>query len=166
MRPLLDKAQPQSSSGTDAGCLDLRESHMMKKILIAYDGSAPAKDAYEFARDLAQKYDADLYVLAVARPPEFGDDVETEAVIENSRKHYEKVLAPLKAGARADAGRVHFKIAVGHPAEQIIRHAEDEYKVDLIVMGHRGKSLFERLRVGSISKQVIHYAHCPVTIVR
>lgn len=139
---------------------------MIKKILVAYDGSAPAHDAYDFALDLAKKYDADLYLLAVARPPEIGDDVETEAVIENSRRHYEKVLAPLRSQAPSTGVRVHFKLAVGHPAEQIIRHAEDEYKVDLIVLGHRGKTLFERLRLGSISKHVIHYAHLPVTVVR
>jgi len=73
---------------------------MINRILLAYDGSAPADKAYSFALDIAKKYDADLYVLAVARPPEFGDDVETEAVIENSRKHYQKVLAPLKALSR------------------------------------------------------------------
>ena len=73
---------------------------------------------------------------------------------------YEKALAPLRAASRSEKTRVHFKIAVGHPAEQIIRHAEDEYKVDLIVMGHRGRTLFERLRLGSVSTQVIHYAKC------
>lgn len=139
---------------------------MIKKILVAYDGSGAALDAYEFAVDLAGKYGAEIYVLAVARPPDIGDDVETEAVIENSQRHYEKVLAPLKSRATSQSVPHHFKIAVGHPAEQIIRHAEDEYKVDLVVMGHRGHTLFDRLRLGSISKQVIHYAHCAVTIVR
>lgn len=139
---------------------------MIKRILLAYDGSAPADKAYSFAFDIAKKYDADLYVLAVARPPEFGDDVETEAIIENSKKHYQKVLAPLKARAPSLGVRLHFEVAVGHPAEQIIRHAEHQYHADLIVLGHRGKSLFERLRLGSVSRQVIHYAHCAVTVVR
>lgn len=138
---------------------------MIKSILLAYDGSAPADKAYAFALDIAKKYDADLYVLAVARPPEFGDDVETEAIIENSKKHYQKVLAPLKAQAPSQGVRLHFEVAVGHPAEQIIRHAE-QFKAELIVIGHRGKSLFERLRLGSVSKQVIQYAHCSVTVVR
>ena len=139
---------------------------MIKRILLAYDGSAPADKAYAFALDIAKKYDADLYVLAVARPPEFGDDVETEAIIENSRKHYHKVLAPLKAHAPAAGVRLHFEVVVGHPAEQIIRYAEKHYQADLIVLGHRGKGLFERLRLGSVSKHVIQYAHCAVTVVR
>lgn len=138
---------------------------MIKNILLAYDGSAPAEKAHLFALDLARKYDADLYVLAVARPPEFGDDVETEAIIENSKKHYHKILAPLKAQAPSVGIRLHFEVAVGHPAEQIILHAE-RVKADVIVIGHRGKSLFERLRLGSVSRQVIHYAHCSVTVVR
>ena len=58
-----------------------------------------------------------------------------------------------------------FRVAVGHPAEQIIYHAERE-GVDHIVLGHRGKSFFERWRLGSISKQVIQYAHCAVTVIR
>ena len=139
---------------------------MIKRILLAFDGSEPANKAYAFALDIAKKYDADLYVLAVARPPEFGDDVETEAIIENSKKHYQKVLAPLKAQAPSLGLRLHFAVAVGHPAEQILRHAEQLYRVDLIVLGHRGKTLFERLRLGSVTKQVMHYAHCAVTVVR
>ena len=63
---------------------------MMKRILVAYDGSAPADKAYAFALDLAKKYGADIHVIAVARPPDFGDDVETAAILENSVKHYDK----------------------------------------------------------------------------
>ncbi|HMK13908.1 MAG TPA: universal stress protein [Burkholderiales bacterium] len=138
---------------------------MIKRILVAYDGSAPADKAYAFALDLAEKYGADIHVIAVARPPDFGDDVEVNAILDNSIKHYEEVMAQLKSRAASLGLNPHFKVVVGHPAEQIIYRAE-EYKTDLIVMGHRGKTLFERLRLGSVSKHVIHYAHCAVTIVR
>ena len=45
---------------------------MFKKILVAFDGSAPAVKAFDLAMDLAGKYAAALSVLAVARPPEIG----------------------------------------------------------------------------------------------
>lgn len=138
---------------------------MYKKILLAYDGSAPADKAFAHAVDLATRYQASLDVIAVARIPEFGDDVETEAILENSQKHYEKVLAPLKEQIASQGMRACFEIAVGHPAEQIIYYAEKN-DVDLIVMGHRGKTFFDRWRLGSVSKQVIHYAHCDVLVVR
>lgn len=138
---------------------------MISRILVAYDGSDPANKAFSYALDLAKKYQASIAVLAVAKPPDFGDDVETEAILENSQRHYGQLLEHLKPKALAEGVTATFEVAVGHPAEQIIYHAE-EIKADLIVMGHRGKGFFERLRLGSVSREVIHYAHCAVTIVR
>ena len=136
---------------------------MIRKLLIAYDGSDSAKAAFDLALDLAEKYGAELHVLAVARPPEFGAEVETEAAIENSRRYYTHLLQPLKsqvAGLTA-----HFEVMVGHPAESIVLYAED-HDIDHIVLGHRGHSLFERWLIGSVARQVIAYAHCTVTVVR
>jgi nucleotide-binding universal stress UspA family protein len=58
-----------------------------------------------------------------------------------------------------------FEVAVGHATQQIIYHA-DRYQVDLIVLGHRGKSMFQRLLLGSVSKQVVQYADRTVLVVR
>ena len=138
---------------------------MMKKISLAYDGSDPAKKALATALDLARKYQAELYVLTVAQPPDFGEDVETEAIIENSRNYHERILAPVKDLVATSGVTAQFEVAVGHPAEQIIYHA-DRYQVDLIVLGHRGKSLFRRLLLGSVTKQVTQYADRTVLVVR
>ena len=138
---------------------------MYRKILVGYDGSKAGKKAFDKALDLAAGVKADLYVLTVVRPPEIGDDVEGEAVIENSRTYHAKLLAPLKRLVSAKGVKGHFEVAVGHPAEQIIYHA-DRYQVDLIVLGHRGKSLFRRLLLGSVSKQVVQYADRTVMVVR
>jgi nucleotide-binding universal stress UspA family protein len=54
---------------------------------------------------------------------------------------------------------------VGHPARQIIYHA-DRRKVDLIVVGDRGRSKFAKLLLGSVSKQVVQYANRAVLVVR
>lgn len=138
---------------------------MINRILVAYDGSDPAKKAYDFALDLAQKYQAEVWVLTVARPPDFAEDVETEAILEGSRKYHHRLLAQLKQQSAGAKLHIHFEVAVGHPTEQIIHHAE-QHEVDLIVMGHRGKTFFERLRLGSVSKQVMHYANCAVLVAR
>ena len=137
----------------------------INKILLAYDGSEAADKAYGHALDLAGKYGADLRVLAVASPPEFAEDVETEAILENAQEHYEKQFLNLKEQAAAQGVQPRFEIAVGHPAEQIIYHAEED-GVDLIVMGHRGKTFLQRWLLGSVTKRVISYAHCMVLVVR
>ena len=59
-----------------------------------------------------------------------------------------------------------FHVAVGHPAEQIVRYAEEQ-AIDHVVVGHRrGHTLFERWLIGSVARQVIAYAHCTVTVQR
>jgi nucleotide-binding universal stress UspA family protein len=135
----------------------------MKKLLVGYDGSDSASAAFDFALDLARKYGAELHVVAVARPPEFGEEVETEAVIEQSRRHHGRILQPLKARA---AGLIaHFEVKVGHPAESLLLYAED-HGVDHIAVGHRGHGLFARWLIGSVARQVMAYAPCAVTVVR
>jgi nucleotide-binding universal stress UspA family protein len=137
----------------------------MNRILIAYDGSDAAARAFSLGIDLAGKYGAEVRVLAVARPPEFGNEVEAEAVIENSKKHYHQVLKPLHALVATAQVKAHFEVAVGHPAEQIVRHAED-WKADLIVVGHKGQGILSRWLVGSVAKQVMQHAPCAVLVVR
>jgi len=136
-----------------------------RRILVGYDGSAAGRKAFEAALELAAKDGAELHVLSVARPSEVGDDVETEAVIENSRQYHRRLLAELKSSAAAKSVRTHYEVAVGHPAEQIIYHA-DQHGVDLIVVGDRGRSKFAKLLLGSISKNVVQYAGRPVLVVR
>jgi nucleotide-binding universal stress UspA family protein len=138
---------------------------MITRILLAYDGSEPADHAASFALDLARKYSASLSVLAVSRPPDIAEDVETRAIIETSQKHYHHLLGQLRHRLFADVPTITTDVKVGHPAEQIVKYAE-QHSIDLIVMGHRGKSFFERWRLGSISQRVLSYAHCPVLIVR
>lgn len=138
---------------------------MTKSILLGYDGSDSANDALGFAVGLARVFGAELHVLAVARPPELGDDVETSAVIENARRHYDQLLRGVGAKLAQEAFKTHFQVVVGHPAEQIVRYAEGN-GIDHIVVGHRGHTLFERWLIGSVARQVIAYAHCAVTVVR
>lgn len=138
---------------------------MVRRILLGYDGSECSKKAFEMASELAVTHGAELYVLSVARPPEVADDVETEAVIENSRRYHRALLAELKPAVSARGIKAHYEVGVGHPAEQIIYDA-DRHDVDLIVVGDRGRSKFARLLLGSVSKAVVQYAGRAVLVVR
>ena len=138
---------------------------MFKHILIAYDGSPPADKAFALACDLARQMRAKLTVFAVTRPPDIGADIETEAMIEAGQKQLKHLLREL--GRRPDTHdvQVHFETRIGHPAEQILRYA-DEHGVDHIIVGHRGKGMLKHWLVGSVSRQVIDHAVCSVTVVR
>ena len=138
---------------------------MYRRILVGYDGSAAGRKAFDTALELSVQHGAELYVLSVARTLDVPDDVEAEAVIENSRNYHRRLLGELQPLTAAKGVKAHFEVAVGHPAEQIIFDA-DRHAVDLIVVGDRGRSKFTRLLLGSVSKQVTEHAGRPVLVVR
>ncbi len=138
---------------------------MNARILCGYDGSTAAGKAFDFAVSLAAAFGGELRVLAVAQPPEPPEDVETEALLESAQVHFEKQFAALRQNASAKGVSPQFEVASGHPAEQILYHA-DRWKTDHIVLGHRGKNMFQRWLMGSVSHRVLSYATCTVTIVR
>lgn len=138
---------------------------MFKKVLLAYDGSAASLKAFEQAVEMAKSFDAQLGIVVVLRPPEFAEEVETRAIIDNARNRFDQELASLKTRAQACGIEPVAFTCVGHPAEQIIAAAE-RWGADLIVTGHRGQGLFERWLLGSVSRVVIAYARCAVMVVR
>ncbi|MGE0375903.1 MAG: universal stress protein, partial [Planctomycetaceae bacterium] len=62
-------------------------------------------------------------------------------------------------------GTVATTVLCGHPADVIIEFAERE-KVDLTVLGARGKSPSERFLLGSTSQKVAKHAPCSVLVTR
>jgi len=56
-------------------------------------------------------------------------------------------------------------LTYGEPAEEILLVTERE-KPDLLVMGSRGLSGFERAMLGSVSLKVLHHVTCDMMIVR
>ena len=138
---------------------------MIQKILIAYDGSEPANKAFAYALELAQRFGAQLELIGVLRMPEFGGASECAALMEEGKRHFADQTRAFCERARSAGVDLKRNSLVGHPADQIVRRAA-EASVDLIVLGHRGKSLVERWLTGSTTKQVMGYAHCPVLVVR
>jgi len=140
---------------------------MISRLVVAWDDSDQARKGFDFALAIGAKFGAELHVLSVARPPEPPVAVEMEAVLESAREYYERSWEPLRAQSAAQGVPAVFEVRVGHPADQIVRYAA-EVAADMIVMGHRGKSasFIERWRLGSISKRVLSYATCTVTVVR
>jgi nucleotide-binding universal stress UspA family protein len=88
-----------------------------------------------------------------------------EAVLDDAREHYEEGFRKILEKAKGHDVEITTDIAVGHPAEQIVHRAEQD-NVDLIILGRRGMSRFEKWLLGSVSERVLRYAHCPVMVAR
>jgi len=138
---------------------------MIKKILVAYDGSEPADKAFDYALEFAGKFDSEIEVAGVLRPPEFGGALEAAAMIEDGRRHFLEQTRKLEERAHRAGITVRCRSLVGHPGDQIVRCAA-EVGAGLVILGVRGKSLVQRWLTGSTAKQVMSHAHCSVLIAR
>jgi len=138
---------------------------VIRKILLAFDGSEPSRKALSFAMDLARNHHAELAVLTVAEVPQLPEDVETTAILEQSQAAHRKLLESVGDELRSSGLQASLHLAVGHPAHQILGEAS-QLGVDVIVLGHRGRGLLDRWRLGSVTHRVISYAECAVTVVR
>jgi universal stress protein A len=58
-----------------------------------------------------------------------------------------------------------FLIRKGRPADEIIAAAKEK-DIDLIILGSRGKSALSSLLVGSVARNVVNHAPCPVLVVK
>ncbi|HOW17738.1 MAG TPA: universal stress protein [Phycisphaerae bacterium] len=138
---------------------------MLKTILVAYDGSEPAERAFRFALELARAFQATIHVVAVASPPEPPTALEMAGLLESATEHFKHAFAGLRHEAQAAGVPMSTRIVAGHAAAEIVREATEQ-KADLVVMGRRGGSRIERWLLGSVSKRVLSYAPCSVTVVQ
>ena len=137
-----------------------------ERILVAIDGSACSDHAFAKALELAAITHAKLTALAVEGPlPAYA---ATVGEVDEVKREKDSFFGALAAAARAQGERAGVQIDVdvrpGHPAELIPRVAR-EGEHDLIVLGHRGHFVRDRL-LGSTADRVAEQAHCPVMIVR
>jgi nucleotide-binding universal stress UspA family protein len=140
----------------------------MRKILIATDGSAAARDAIEFGLELAEEHAAEVAFVTVAPVLDrsFADGIGVPAAIphqidEFDRKPLEDALA-LAAEQDVDAKA---ELLAGFPADEIVAYA-DTLDADLIVIGSRGRGAIATALLGSVSRGVLHEARRPVLVVR
>src|SRR5262249_42327489 len=78
----------------------LKDARMIKKILIAYDGSSFARRAFDVAFEMARLHKASMIVLSVAQMPEPALIYETTALLEEAQEHFEKDFVEFRAKAR------------------------------------------------------------------
>jgi nucleotide-binding universal stress UspA family protein len=140
----------------------------VKKILCPTDFSEPSKRAIELALSIAEKFEAQIYLvhvvpdiprLAPSRTAHF-DVPEYQRIL---RGDAEKQLAEV---AKSVAGvKTHTLLREGSAADGILKAAE-ENAVDLIVIATAGASGWEHAIFGSVAEKVVRRARCPVLTIR
>ena len=147
---------------------------MYKKILVAIDGSDPAKNAAEYAATSAEKWGADLLLLTVA-PPFSAIYSDTFGYAAHYSIDYEKTLMSFHAGVLEKTKNllkekhpeldITTQIKKGHPARKIVEVSETD-DVDLIVIGSRGHGGLTGWFLGSVSNYVVNHCTKPILVVK
>jgi len=140
---------------------------MIKKILLAYDGSSSSHDAAEKAAEIAKRFDAEVTVLTVGGPL-FGGAAADAPIQRMGELDYEKVADEGVALLVQKQVRTHKIFRWVDPADQILNEAQAG-GYDMIIMGHRSaKTSIQRGAglLGSVAIKVINNAPCSVLVIR
>ncbi len=139
------------------------------KVLLAVDGSPDTKRmlAYLATHEDLLGASPKFVVLNVqpAVPNGASKFVSKETVAEYHRTEAETVLASVTKFLDRHEISYTASFRVGHAAEEILRAAKKN-KVDLIVMGSRGRGGIGSLLLGSVAQNVLAAAEVPVMVVR
>ncbi len=138
---------------------------MYETILLATDGSDHTRRAAEYVRTLADRFDAEVHVLAVADAGSVSVAFDTggveQEVIERLQRQCEEWAA--ETGAFVDAAET--AVRSGTPREEILDYAAD-HDADLLAMGTHGRTGIRRYVIGSVTEHILRRAAAPVLTAR
>ncbi|HVZ43713.1 MAG TPA: universal stress protein [Ramlibacter sp.] len=148
--------------------MNLTDSVVFRRILVAVDGSATSDHALATAVAMAKAFSAELRVVHVLEAMTYlsGFDTGSALAAAMRRAGDELVTAALEvardSGVKADA-MVYERIG---PLGETVAHAAKLWGADLVVVGTHGRQGVTRLLLGSGAEQVIRLAPVPVMVVR
>ena len=144
----------------------------LKKILYPTDFSKHSLAALPYARDMAEKFSADLHVLHVVdsayqywmaggedtAPVVMSENELTESAQQQMDDFIEKNLSDYKE-------QITVKLIPGKPFLEIIHYARDQ-GIDMIVIATHGYGALTSMLIGSVTEKVLRKAPCPVMTIR
>lgn len=143
---------------------------MIRKILVSVAYTKASKGMLVFATDLAKQLSSSIIVLSVINSRDvqavrtiasMGYDVDGEHYVEGVRKERESFLKEIISDCDFPKDDIDFVIRVGNPVQEILSFALEK-KVDLIIMGPKGRSELENILVGSVAERL--FRRSPVSI--
>ena len=147
---------------------------MLKKVLLPVDLSDITEAVVESAKYIGEKFKPKFYLLHaisplvyVSAPEAMVVDVIDAEVIEEieeaKRKQAESFLNSLRE--KLKEFEVETIIDIGNPADVIVEK-EEEFNVDLTILGGHQKGLVERILLGSTSEAVVKHSKKPVLVIK
>jgi nucleotide-binding universal stress UspA family protein len=139
---------------------------MIRKMLIANDGSKGGQAALAAALDLAKRLDVGLTMICVEELPRFPASIdEVDEAEREAGGVFDKVVAAAKAKAQAQGAPFEAQIVAGHPVSSIVEFVQ-RGGYDLLVVGYMGHSALYNRIIGSTTDRLVELAPCKVLVVK
>lgn len=144
----------------------------IKKIVFCTDFSENADRAFDMAFDLAQKYQAQLFLIHVFPPLAYPYTAMEDFISEKANLNFleeaiKRAMAQIENSyvqKMGDYKNASLRVLSGHPASEILKFVEQE-KADLVVMGALGRTGLGHFLLGSVTEKVVRRAECAVLTV-
>jgi nucleotide-binding universal stress UspA family protein len=138
---------------------------MYRRILVAVENSNADRTILTHVSELAKLTGAELLLVHVADGWAARHFDELQLRESEEMQADRAYLERLQAELRAQGLHVETELAMGDPATQLIRTAEDR-RVDLIAMSTHGHRFFNDLLRGATADRVRHLVKVPVLLLR
>ena len=144
---------------------------LIKHILVPFDESQISYRAFEFALDLAKKYNSKISLITVIYSSilssSFLDMASHQTIIERNKitqmqslfKILHQTAEKLGVETKSDM------ILSNHISDSLLAFS-NHYDVDLIVMGTRAREGPRQFMLGSVTIELVQRAKCPVVLVK
>lgn len=138
-----------------------------KKILVPLDGSKNSIRGLDMAIHIARQSQGTITALTVKSVPGIYAIHPLGFLDFNSMKDIKKNLNDAKVRAAKKGIQLTTKALAGDPGYDIVRFANNnKNRIDLVVIGARGRSSTKEIFLGSVSNYVLHKSKKPVLIVK
>ena len=138
-----------------------------RTILVPVDFTESSQSAFDYALPLAESLQASIVLLHVV------DRIYAEGFLDTPAKRNVRMEAQRGAREKLDAV-AKSKSDRLVPISRVVRHGVPECEilrlvenmdVDMIVLGHQRRNPLSRLILGSVTREVVDTAPCPVVVV-
>jgi nucleotide-binding universal stress UspA family protein len=140
------------------------------RILVAIDGSDVSMKAADYAIALAKNNNAEILAVNVVDLSSIFKILPRdtrEQLIKIGRQEGDRMLDSVIDKAAQNRTKIKTEIIESSisAADAIIKYAREK-RIDLVVVGTRGRSGVSKTLLGSVASKVVTYSPCPVLVVR
>jgi nucleotide-binding universal stress UspA family protein len=142
----------------------------VNKILVAICFSEYCLGTFTYATRLATQLQAELAVAnvinikdvqAIGTIESMGYSISSEDYVKGVKEERRAEIDKMIADSGFPRDKLKIILKVGHPFEELLKITKEE-KVDMVVMGAKGRSNIEHLLLGSVAEKM--FRHSPVTV--